>query len=128
MPSVQLRQIQRCKEVDAHLSRIKGKMSVDEIYRQLELDGYLYGLFIGDVLAAVMIVHFVNDKSELWVTHAAGDFSRVDLTEILLVAIDQLAGQNKCKSIAFMTRRAGLIKKTKKHGFLMAETVMRKAV
>ncbi len=128
MPSVELRQITRNTAVDALLSRIDTGISVGDMYAQLDQGGELYGLFVGDHLVSVMIVHVLAGSHEMWVTHAAGFMPGIDLTHVLAHGLDALAHKKGCGSVAFMTKRQGLIRKIQRHGYKAHETVMRKAV
>lgn len=67
--------------------------------------------------------------STVWVVQAGGrSINGVSLAEIIMPLIEELAVAGGWKSIAFATRRKGLIRKMSKLNFRPAATVVRKVL
>lgn len=63
--------------------------------------------------------------TELWIAGAGGQ-AAIDLTDLALPVIEAQAGQ--LQSVAFQTRRRGLVKKAQRHGYIIDGYIMRKTL
>jgi hypothetical protein len=64
----------------------------------------------------------------LWVIQAGGRLPGVSLSEEVMPAVENAARALGCRSVAFATRRAGLIERMEKLGFAPAGTIVRKVL
>ncbi len=101
-------------------------------------DGYREALKSGDICALGVFAE--NDQigttfykidrgdqgSELVILASFGRLKSVDLTALILPVMEQIARDAGCFSVAFVTARVGLIKKTARCGYSISETIMRK--
>lgn len=64
----------------------------------------------------------------LWVVQAGGRLPGVSLSEEVMPAVEQAALALGCQSVAFATRRAGLVERMGRLGFEAAGTIVRKVL
>ncbi len=62
----------------------------------------------------------------LWIIQAGGRLPGVSLSEEVMPSVEVAARSLDCRSVAFATRRAGLIERMEKLGFEAAGTIVRK--
>ena len=94
-------------------------------------DLYVVGVFAGGELGMVVLLReetITTAARELVIVAAAGRIPGVDLTRHVLPAIEDLARSLGCQSVRLHTMRKGLIRKTVRHGYMLSEIVMRKAL
>lgn len=68
------------------------------------------------------------DGAVLWVVQAGGRLPGVSLSEEVMPAVENAALALGCRSVAFATRRAGLVERMAKLGFSPAGTIMQKVL
>ncbi|EON15327.1 hypothetical protein [Pandoraea sp. SD6-2] len=80
------------------------------------------------LFAWAMTVSAHRAGCEAFVTAAAGEYTGADLLAVMLPYVEYVARRKGATSLAFMTARRGMVKKTEALGFTVAATTMRKTL
>ncbi|MGD1324390.1 hypothetical protein ACNHE5_05555 [Pandoraea pnomenusa] len=80
------------------------------------------------VFAWAMTVHKHRAGCEAFVTAAAGEYTGANLLAVMLPYVERVARRAGATSLAFMTARAGMVKKMGDLGFAVEATTMRKTL